>query len=189
MKNNIFFAVALLIGTAVNAQTTTPTTQPVADTTVTTVIADTSVNVGAAYVTHPERLQGLTTETLTTAHIFPVLGSYSGNGTSTEAVTITLDETNKGIVWIDGLEQGRFKALMKKAPATYKIPAQKTESGKSVAEGTLYFNPETNELKIVLGQPFNDQDPTAFSTVSSKKTKVWQYTGVKAGEAATPVTQ
>ncbi|HEV7333694.1 MAG TPA: hypothetical protein VGN63_21855 [Flavisolibacter sp.] len=178
MKNAFFFAATFLLATAASAQTT-PTTQPgvPANDTATVTYVDTSI--GKAYVTNPERLQGLTSETLTSSHVFPALGTYKASGTSTADITITLDETNKGIVWVEGLPQGRFKALMKKSPATYKVPAQKSENGQSIAEGTLYLNPETNELTIVLGRSFNDADPTASFTNVSKKTKVWQYTGVK----------
>jgi hypothetical protein len=195
MKNTAFIAIALLFGAVANAQTGTPAqTQPVrdtiqksvADTSSTTTLIDTSV--GKAYVAHPERLQGLTTETLTPAHIFPALGTYKGTGTSTADVTVTLDETNKGIVWVDGLPQGKFKALMKKAPSTYKIPAQKSETGKAVAEGTLYVNPDTNEITILLGRPFDDANPSSFLTISSKKKNIWQYTGVKTDAGAAVVT-
>lgn len=188
MKNTIFLAGAMLVAAVSSAQTdTTVKNVPVTDTVVT--LIDSSI--GKAYVTNPERLQGLTTETLTSSHIFPALGSYKASGTSTADVTIMLDETNKGMVWVDGLPQGRFKALMKKAPATYKIPAQKSESGKAIAEGALYLNPETNELTIVLGQTFNDVNPTGFLNTSSKKTKGWRYTGVKAdaGVVVTPPSQ
>ena len=175
MKNAFFLTGAFFLATIANAQINP--NQPVAHDTGVVSMVDSSI--GKAYVSHPERLKGLTTETLTPAHIFPALGSYTPSGTSTENVTITQDETNKGMVWVDGLEQGRFKALMKKSPAVYKIPAQKSESGKSIAEGTLYLNPETNELTIVLGRSFNDADPASGLTTVSKKTKVWQYTGVK----------
>jgi hypothetical protein len=192
MKNSFVIAFTMLLGAAANAQTTTPTqTQPVAPPTDTTTASATILvdsSIGKAYVSHPERLQGLTTETLTTAHIFPILGTYKGNGTSTTDVTITLDETNKGMVWVDGLPQGRFKALMKKAPSTYKIPAQKSESGQAVAEGTLYLDPETNALTIISGQSFNDANPTAFLSAPVKKFKGWQYTGVKADAPATTAT-
>jgi hypothetical protein len=182
MKIRSLFVAAMFIGAVANAQTTTP---PATDTATTgATLIDTSV--GKAYVAHPDRLQGLTTETLTSAHIFPALGTYKGAGSSTAEVTITLDETNKGIVWVEGLPQGRFKALMKKAPSTYKIPAQKSESGKAIAEGTLYVNPDTDEITIVLGRSYNDANPTSFKNVASKKTKGWQYTGVKTETTATP---
>lgn len=172
MKNTILFASALFMMTAASAQITTTDSTIVPETT-------------TAYVANPDLLKGLTTETLRPEHSFPALGSYKASGTSTEALTITLDSVNKGMVWVEGLSQGKFKAIMKKAPSTYKIPAQKSESGKSVPEGTLFLNPQSQELTIVLGRPFNDADPTSFSTTVSKgKSKGWQYTGVKAETAA-----
>ena len=163
------------------AQTQQPTQAPVIDSA--TLIAN---SINAAYVSNPEELKGLTTETLRPEHSFPVLGSFTASGNATANVTISLDETNKGIVWVDGLPQGKFKALMKKAPATYKIPAQKTESGKSVPEGTLFYNPASKEVTIVLGRAFNNDDPQASLTISTKsKSKVTTYTGIK---AAAPVT-
>jgi hypothetical protein len=211
MKNKILLASALFVAAAAGAQTTpttpaqpstpstpsqpaqTPATTPATTTPATpaatqtqTVLADTSIN--AAYVSNPEELKGLTSETLRPEHAFPVLGSFQASGTSTGDVTISLDPVNKGIVWVEGLPQGKFKALMKKAPATYKIPAQTTESGKSVAEGTLFYNPNSKEVSIVLGRAFNDEDPAASLTIPAKsKSKVSQYTGIKAA-AATVVT-
>ena len=186
MKNTAFVALALFLGAVANAQTTPAPTQPVTDTAATTATM-VYTSIGKANVTHPERLQGVKSETLTPEHVFPALGSYKGSGTSTGDVTISLDPENKGIVWVDGLPQGRFKALMKKAPATYKIPAQTSEGGKAIAEGTLYLNDDTNELTIVLGRPFNDANPGVIQTAASKKSKVFQYTGVKADAAvATP---
>ncbi|RYF85154.1 MAG: hypothetical protein EON98_07350 [Chitinophagaceae bacterium] len=196
MKNKVLLASALVLTAAAGAQTTpstptqpvnpnpgqqtaqTPATNPAASSS-TTVLADTSIN--TAYVSNPEELKGLTTETLRPEHAFPVLGSFNAAAPSSETVSITLDETNKGIVWVEGLPQGKFKALMKKAPATYKIPAQTTESGKSVSEGTLFYNPSSKEVSIVLGRAFNDADPQASLIISTKsKTKVTTYTGVKA---------
>jgi len=81
---------------------------------------------------------------------------------------VTLDDQNKGIVWIDGLPQGRVKAVMKKSPATYKIPAQKTADGKDVPEGTLIYDKDTKIINVMLGRPFNDQDPaSAFANASN----------------------
>lgn len=188
MKNNAFLAVALLFTAAAGAQTTTTGTTTTTTTLPTTTVVTTTV-------VNAEALKGLKLEDIRPEHSFPVLGSYKASGASTGDVTITIDETNKGIVWVDGLQQGKFKALMKKAPSTYKIPAQKTESGKAVAEGTLFLNPESKELTIVLGRPFNDEDPTSFlnSEVKTKsKVKTWQYTGVKADTNAavtTPASQ
>lgn len=134
---------------------------------------------------------------LTTADIFPVIGHYESTvNMDASHVSINLDEQNKGLVWIEGLPQGRIKALLKKSPATYKIPAQKTEDGKEVAEGTLIFDKETNTLSICIGKPFNDADPAAAfaapaapestpATARNAKTKkpaapkAWMYVGTK----------
>lgn len=184
MKNKFLLGAALFVTAVASAQTqptTTPATpdpnQPVQTPAATT----TEASHTTAYVSNPEALKGLKSEELKAEHFFPVLGTYKGIGSSTGDAIITIDETNKGIVWVDGLSQGKFKAVMKAAPSTYKIPAQKTEDGKSVAEGTLFLNPTTRELTIVLGRAFDDADPTSFLTISTKKkTKVWQYTGMKA---------
>lgn len=133
---------------------------------------------------------------LTTADIFPVIGQYeSAINADAASVTITLDGANKGLVWIEGLPQGKIKAMLRKSPAIYKIPTQKTEDGKDVAEGTLIFNKETNTLSICIGKMYNAEDPVAVfttatedpatSTVKTSKTKkqvllnVWIYTGAK----------
>ncbi|HVF97473.1 MAG TPA: hypothetical protein VM871_09140 [Flavisolibacter sp.] len=185
MKNKIALAAALFLYVAAGAQTTPDSSNSQKSTglpvTTTTVSSDAS---HAAYIADPESLKGLTTETLRPEHAFPILGTYNASGTSAGNVTITLDSVNKGIVWVEGLSQGRFKALMKKAPSTYKIPAQKSEAGKTIAEGTLFFNPTSKELTIVLGRSFNDVDPTAALT-NPKQNKGWQYTGTKANGVTT----
>ena len=134
---------------------------------------------------------------LTSADIFPVIGQYE-SATVTGIVNITLDPDNKGLVWIEGLPQGKIKAMLRKSPATYKIPAQKTADDKNVAEGTLILDTETKELSICLGKDFNAENPglaikTAIAeletaTAAAKKdskskkqgiNKIWIYTGTK----------
>jgi hypothetical protein len=137
---------------------------------------------------------------LTTADIFPVLGEFeSATNTDAAHITITQDEQNKGVIWIAGLPQGKIKAMLRKSPATYKIPAQKNEEGKDVGEGTLIFDKETNTLSILIGKEYNSADPaTAFVPVATpaeevkiktktaktkvkteKKPQTWTYTGTK----------
>ncbi len=132
---------------------------------------------------------------LTSADIFPVIGKYeSATNADAASVTISLDGQNKGIVWIEGLPQGKVKAMLRKSPATYKIPAQKTEEGKEVPEGTLIFDKETNTLSICIGKLYDAANPAvAFSApaeetvpvVKTSKTKkavqpkAWIYTGTK----------
>jgi len=132
---------------------------------------------------------------LTSADIFPVVGKYeSAANADASAVTISLDGQNKGIVWIGGLPQGKVKAMLRKSPAVYKIPAQKTEDGKEVAEGTLIFDKETNTLSICIGKLYDAANPalvfsapveepaTTVKTSKTKKTiqpKAWMYTGTK----------
>ena len=91
------------------------------------------------------------------------------------------------------------------ALSSYKIPAQKTEDGKDVAEGTLIFDKDANTLSICIGKPYNAMEPaTAFTmpvqeeipvvvTTKNKtaKTKIktiaqpkpWMYTGTKVEKA------
>lgn len=108
-------------------------------------------------------------EALTLEKTFPVLGTYQLNTTdsSGSAVTVSMDSSSKGIVWVDGLPEGRIKAYLKQSPATYRIIAQKSATDKQISEGTMIFNPETNTLNISLGAPFNDTDPSAiFNSVT-----------------------
>jgi hypothetical protein len=96
-------------------------------------------------------------------------GSVSGttNVSGGNAITVTLDSANKGMVWVEGLPQGKFKAFLKQSPATYRILSQKTVTGKQISEGTLYFDPATSMLHIALGKAFDDVDPTAIFALSS----------------------
>jgi hypothetical protein len=92
---------------------------------------------------------------------FPVLGTYqlSANNNTTGDLIVTLDTANKGIVWIDGLPEGRIKAYLMQSPATYRIVSQKSSTGKWVPEGTMIFNTETNALNISFGAPYNQANP------------------------------
>jgi hypothetical protein len=127
-------------------------------------------------------------EPFTIEKAFPVIGSYqlvtnvnsaytqtSVNTETNEAnvteettpnVTVYLDEESKGIIWVEGLPEGKFKAYLKKSPSTYRIISQKTESGVQIPEGTLFFDPEANVLNIAIGKEFNDEDPTAVFATS-----------------------
>lgn len=98
---------------------------------------------------------------LTLEKTFPVIGTYQLNGETPGTVTVMLDSSNKGMVWVEGLPQGRIKAYLKKSPATYRILAQKSAAGTSVPEGTLYFDAASNTLNIALGKAYDEVDPTA----------------------------
>jgi hypothetical protein len=134
-----------------------------------------------------------------TEQIFPVIGQYQSNDNADAKIMVTLDETNKGFVWIDGLPQGRVKAILKRSPATYKIIAQKTADGKDVPEGTLIYDKDANVIHVLLGMPFNDENPDAVFTApveepatavvtktkgnktkaKVKKVETWSFTGTK----------
>jgi len=142
MKNTIFlFIAAMLFTAAVNAQSTVDSIQ-------------------AKYQMQPMP------EPLTIEKTFPVLGSYQLNTTdgTSQTVTITLDSTSKGIIWISGLPEGTMKAYLKQAPGTYRIISQKSESGKQIPEGTLFFDPSTNTLSVALGKAYDEANPTAIFT-------------------------
>ena len=98
---------------------------------------------------------------MTTEQIFPVIGQYQSSTNADQKLTITLDDQNKGFVWIDGLPQGRVKGVLKKSPATYKIPVQKTADGTEVPEGTLIYDKDANTITVLVGRPFNAADPAS----------------------------
>ena len=158
MKNIIFFVFAALLFTA------TAQAQNTVD------------SIAAKYKLTPMP------EPLTIEKTFPVLGTYqlttgadasvttattatTTTGTETATtnnVVVSLDPENKGVIWVEGLPQGKFKAYLKKSPATYRVLAQKTESGNSIPEGTLIYDPETKALNIALGKDYDDADPAAI---------------------------
>ena len=142
MKNTIFLFIAALLFTAsVNAQSTVD-------------------SIHAKYQMQPMP------EPLTIEKTFPVIGNYQLNTTNgtAQTVTITLDTTNKGVIWISGLPEGTMKAYLKKSPGTYRIISQKSESGAQIPEGTLFFDPATNTLNVALGKAYDEADPTAIFT-------------------------
>jgi hypothetical protein len=140
---------------------------------------------------------------MTTDQIFPVIGTYQSSTNENDKITVMLDEQNKGFVWIDGLPQGRAKAILKKSPSTYKIVSQKTADGKEIPEGTLVYDKDANVIHVMLGLPYNDENPEAvFSTTTEqpaqevvvtktkdnkskqkvkkvKKVETWTFTGSK----------
>ncbi len=200
MKIKIFSVIAalFLVGAA-SAQTDT-TIKTQTDSTMVDVQTD-SVKVEAATSTTtpvsnmvtvdsnlPEHLKGVTSSTVQPKHYLPVLGSYTTADAATN-LTIAVDEQNVGIVWIDGLPQGRVKAYLKKTPATYKIPAQKTAEGKSIAEGTLVYDKDANQLWLCTGCAFNEADPAATFTSGKSKSKIWQLSKVDATAAAETIQQ
>lgn len=121
---------------------------------------------------------------MSTSDVFPVIGEYQSNATTTQTdatsatsadvqkITITLDEQNKGVIWISGLPQGKIMARLKKSPATYKIPAQKSDMDKDVMEGTLVYDKDSKVINIVLGKAYNDEDPASAFTTSTEATDV-----------------
>lgn len=105
---------------------------------------------------------------MTTEQIFPVIGQYQSSTNADQKLSITMDDQNKGFVWIDGLPQGRVKGVLKRSPATYKIPVQKTAEGNDVPEGTLIYDKDANTITVMLGRPFNDADPASvFMTTTT----------------------
>lgn len=129
---------------------------------------------------------------LTIEQIFPVLGQYQVTNTvdKTEVgeVKVVIDEQTKGVVWIEGLPQGRIMAQIRRSPATYKIPAQKTADGKDIAEGTMIFDKDTRVLNIILGKPYDAQNPDlAFAAPVEKSEADEQEVKIKTKTAKSKV--
>jgi hypothetical protein len=161
---------------------------------------------------------------LTTEKIFPVIGHYTVTAktatTTTDAsasttdnttasssnVSITLDENNKGVVWVEGLPQGKIKAYLRKSPSTYMIPVQKTADDKDLDQGVLIYDKDANTLDVCIGCKYNSEDPASAFTVPQpvveeqpvvktksknkkaiakakvKPVKTWRYSGSKTSE-------
>jgi hypothetical protein len=192
-------ALSLFVATASAQEPTTPTTPTPP---VNTWDAKKNPTVDSINAKYKDKMIPARTP-LTIEQIYPVIGQYETTVNTADApnVTIALDQETKGIVWIDGLPQGRVKAYLRKSPSTYKIPAQKTAEGKEVAEGTLVYDKDANTMRIVIGTPYNTEDPLAvFATtedgvavaevkevktkgsktkIKTKKVKPWTYTGTK----------
>mgnify|MGYP005812003241 CR=1 FL=1 len=193
MKKTTIIAVAAFLGltAAVNAQTTPDTTtKPV--TTEAPAEAPVSKDKYNNWSPDTYKLQPMP-EALTTEKVFPVIGSYQltdkdGNATP---VTITLDETNKGIAWIDGFPQGRIKANLMKSPATYKIPAQKIGEGKDakdVAEGVLVYNRDANTMNICFNCTYKSENPEVVFTATTEEPVVEETAATKKAAKSTAKT-
>ena len=166
MKNTIFLIIAsLFLATAVNAQSTVD-------------------SIRAKYQLLPMP------EALTIEKTFPVLGSYqlTAEDGSAQTVTVTLDSVNKGIVWVEGLPEGKFKAFLRQSPGIYRVIAQKSASGRQIPEGTLYFDPATSTLSIALGKHFDNVDPVAVFNAAGANTEVAEVkVKTKKGKSKTKV--
>jgi hypothetical protein len=179
-KNALYTAAFLFLFGAAQAQT--------GDSMTTTAMPSSTAQVYANYKPKSAELLPMP-GTLTTEKVFPAIGKYQvtdkdGNNVD---LTVTIDPENKGIVWIEGLPQGKIKAFLKKSPAVYKIPAQapatdeaiveetqaveatagkkaKTPvkaAAKTIPEGTLIYDRDANTVNIVLGTKYNEEDPAA----------------------------
>lgn len=177
MKKTAMLAAAAftLLTASVNAQTDTvpKQQQPVTTTTETTATA-VSKDKYNNWSADTYKLQPMP-EALTTEKIFPVIGKYqlaNNEGASSE-VTISLDPSNKGLVWVEGLPQGKIKAQLRKSPAVYKIPAQKigddptAKDAKDVAEGVLIYDKDANTLNVCLGCTYNAENPAVAFDASA----------------------
>jgi hypothetical protein len=154
MKNTILMAITALIVSA-SAQAQEPTTTNIDSTRRGTTVD----SIRAKYKMQP--MPGA----VSLEKAFPALGTYQLNNAADPAastITVTMDSASKGIVWVEGLPQGRIKAYLKKSPSTYRIVSQKTASGTQVPEGTLYYDSTAHQLNIALGVPYNEADPTTI---------------------------
>lgn len=188
MKKTALFAGMFLLFAAVNAQETKPAvSNPTVD------------SIAAKYKLQPMP------EALAIEQVFPVIGEYQATASTeatasepaaatTEATSATvanlkvvLDEQNKGLIWIEGLPQGKVKAMLRKSPSTYKIPAQKTEEGNDVKEGTLIYDKDTKTISVIIGKAYNDMDPAASFLPATSEEPVAEAPKAKTAKGKKPV--
>lgn len=206
-KIAIISSAALLLTAAVSAQTDTvprqnsePTSQPTEQP-----VARTYNDKYNNWTADTYKMQPMP-EALTIEKIFPVLGTYEVTSKDGQAatLTVTLDETNKGIVWVEGLPQGKIKATLRKSPATYKIPVQPlgeemvteeaadvkdtkaadkkaTPKAKELPEGVLIYDKDANVISVCVGCQYNNEDPAmVFTPAAEETTPVAEETEKKA---------
>jgi hypothetical protein len=199
MKKTIIFtsAAILFFAASLRAQ------DPVPQTTTPTTPATTTSSSDKWNNHDPAKYQLLPMpQPLSTDKIFPAAGQYTVTNKEgvTSNVTITLDETNNGIVWIDGLPEGRVKAYLRKSPGTYKIPEQKLgeeKDAKTVKEGVLIYDKDANLLNVCFGCKYDVENPavafapadetTATPEVEATAKKTTKKTKVKKEVKAKPV--
>jgi hypothetical protein len=195
MKKTALFAGMFLLFAAVNAQETKPAvSNPTVD------------SIAAKYKLQPMP------EALAIEQVFPVIGEYQATAStpavaSTEATAsepaaattetaapatvsnlkVVLDDQNKGLIWIEGLPQGKVKAMLRKSPSTYKIPAQKTEEGNEVKEGTLIYDKDTKTISVIIGKSYNDLDPAASFLPATTEEPVAEAPKAKTTKGKKPV--
>ncbi len=186
---------------------------PVAETPVITTTSASTVQAYANYRPKSAELLPMP-EPLTSEKAFPAIGKYQvtdKEGVNAD-ISVTMDPENKGVVWIEGLPQGKIKAYLKKSPAIYKIPAQspaieeaipteetdamnavtakkaavKAPEKKTIPEGTLIYDRDNNTVSIELGTKFNDEDPAAvFATVVEEQPEATEASAKKPVKKAT----
>lgn len=188
----------MLLGTAVNAQTDTvprvppvTTEQPAVAADPMAMSLDTSSQPMATINSmdrwnnyNPDKYKHIPMpEALTIEKIFPAIGNYSVTDKegASSTVTISLDPENKGIIWVEGLPQGKFKAYLRKSPGVYKIPAQKLEDDKSLAEGVLIVDKDMNTIDVCIGCSYNTEDPAMAFADKNEAAEVETETKVKKG--------
>ena len=211
-KLAIVTSAAFLMFTAVlNAQTDTTVKQPVTDPATQPVATEKPVSKDKYnnWSADTYKMQPMP-EALTTEKIFPVLGKYqlTDKDGATSTVTVSLDPENKGLIWIEGLPQGKIKATLRKSPATYKIPVQPLEGeatatpevtdtkvakntktakevkAKELPEGVLIYDKDANLLNVCIGCAYKAEDPaTAFMTTEPVATET-ENTEKKATKSA-----
>jgi hypothetical protein len=204
-------AASLLSTAALNAQTDTvpvaPQQQPVATEQQQPVASEKPVSKDKYnnWSSETYKMQPMP-EALTTEKIFPVIGKYQltdKEGTQS-TVTVTLDPENKGLIWVEGLPQGKIKATLRKSPATYKIPVQKlgeeaemmeadakdaktakVKKAKELPEGVLIYDKDANVLNVCIGCAFNNEDPSvAFNADAATTEPAVEETEKKAAKTA-----
>ncbi len=168
MKNSIFLAfVALFMATAVNAQSTVDSIEakykllPMPDS---LTMEKMFPIVGSYQLNNPTGANAMNTTTTNTTSTNTADSSSSATtntASSAGMLSVMMDSSNKGIVWISGLPQGKIKAYLKQSPATYRIIAQTTDAGTKVPEGTAMYDSTTKVLNIEIGTAYNDANPGA----------------------------
>lgn len=120
----------------------------------------------AICLTTPEASKERPPKTSLSRYALPVSGTCNAAGVFANLLGTAPDFTNKDVVRVEGWP-GQVQNPAEKT-ATYKVPMQKPKV-KKAQQRSLFSNPPSKELTLVLDRPFDRAAPASFAPATDKQ--------------------